>query len=165
MNHELQKTFGHRLRVRASGISVTDNRVLLVGMSGLVEGMLYWCPPGGGVKFGESVRDAVEREILEETGLRATTGRFMFFREYLNPPLHALELYFEASIEDFSGLGTGKDPELEEGQQLITEAALFTLEELNRLPRKGLDPVFHHLPSLDYLCDAAHWLNIQKELI
>lgn len=30
----------------------------------------HWAPPGGGIQTGESPRQAVERELAEETGLR-----------------------------------------------------------------------------------------------
>lgn len=165
MNNELENAFGQRLRVRASGIFIAGEKVLLVGLRGLVDGMLYWCPPGGGVNFGERVRDAVSREILEETGLNAEVGRFMFFREFLRPPLHAIELYFEVKIDDFSGYFTGKDPELDSHKQLISEVGFFTLSEIDNLPRQAVDPVFHHLSSLEHLRYETNWSTIQKDLI
>lgn len=165
MNEEIQKTFGHRLRVRASGISILDQKVLLVGLTGLVSGGLYWCPPGGGISYGESAREAVAREIREETGVQAKTGRFMFLKEFLSPPLHALELYFEAKITDVSKLKIGSDPEITDGHQLISEVDFFSLDEIKKLPREAVDSIFHHLPSLEYLQDANYWSTIQKELI
>lgn len=98
MNEEIQKTFGHRLRVRASGISILDQKVLLVGLTGLVSGGLYWCPPGGGISYGESAREAVAREIREETGVQAKTGRFMFLKEFLSPPYMPLSFILKRRL-------------------------------------------------------------------
>ncbi len=36
-----------------------------------------WGLPGGSVEIGESVREAVVREVQEETGLRVTAGRLI----------------------------------------------------------------------------------------
>lgn len=33
-----------------------------------------WCIPGGKIKFGESLQQAAEREILEETGIQIKAG-------------------------------------------------------------------------------------------
>jgi 8-oxo-dGTP diphosphatase len=58
--------------VKRKGVSVTgvirdrDGKVLLVKHS---YGHLNWELPGGGVEAGESVQDAVVREVREETGL------------------------------------------------------------------------------------------------
>jgi ADP-ribose pyrophosphatase YjhB (NUDIX family) len=37
----------------------------------------YWTPPGGGVEVGESVSDAVIREVKEETNMRVIEQRFI----------------------------------------------------------------------------------------
>ena len=37
----------------------------------------YWTPPGGGVEAGESARDAVRREVKEETNMNVIRQRFI----------------------------------------------------------------------------------------
>jgi len=41
-----------------------------------------WCLPSGGVEPGESVAEACEREVLEETGLRVRVKRFVGVYSY-----------------------------------------------------------------------------------
>lgn len=45
----------------------------------------YWGPPGGGVEKGESVRDAVRREIKEETNMRVIRQRFIGYQDIFEP--------------------------------------------------------------------------------
>lgn len=165
MNDEVTGTFGGRLRVRACGICIKEERILLVGHRGLSHEGLYWCPPGGGVSFGEQAREAVKREILEETGLSVTIGRYLFLKEFLRPPLHALELYFEVQAREDEDPVTGHDPELGAGIQLIADVRYMTIGEIRRLPEHSIDPVFHHLHSLEDLLDEGKWYTIQKKLI
>ena len=44
-----------------------------------------WTPPGGGVELGESVEEAVVREILEETNMRVLKQRVIGFQEVSEP--------------------------------------------------------------------------------
>jgi ADP-ribose pyrophosphatase YjhB (NUDIX family) len=64
-----------------------------------------WCHPGGALEPGESVIEAVEREVFEETGLRVRAGRLIGV--YSNPNrvveyaggdrFHVISFSFEAT--------------------------------------------------------------------
>ena len=57
----------------ARGICIRDGKVLLCRGKGLDSSYL----PGGHIEFGETGRDALVREMLEETGLTATPGKLL----------------------------------------------------------------------------------------
>lgn len=60
-----------RQRVAAYAVIVRDDRILLSRLSPLVTSEELWTLPGGGLDHGEDPRDAVVREVAEETGLTA----------------------------------------------------------------------------------------------
>ncbi|RLE42793.1 NUDIX hydrolase [Candidatus Woesearchaeota archaeon] len=47
-----------------------------------------WCLPGGKVDFGKSLEQACIDELKEETGLRVSGLRFLFYDENLPSPTH-----------------------------------------------------------------------------
>ncbi len=57
-------------RVAAYGLVVDGGRLLLARLSDVTELPGHWTLPGGGIDHGEHPRDAVVRELYEETGLR-----------------------------------------------------------------------------------------------
>ena len=61
--------------VAASGI-VTCEGELLVVRRGVAPGAGKWSVPGGRVEFGETLRETVAREVLEETAVAVTVGDF-----------------------------------------------------------------------------------------
>ncbi len=56
-------------RVAVGAVVFKDERVLLI-RRGQPPAENLWAIPGGGVKIGETLQEAAEREILEETGIQ-----------------------------------------------------------------------------------------------
>ncbi len=88
------------IRVRAALAVVRDGRILLVPHYNTDAGPVQWLIPGGGVDFGESVRDAASREFTEETGLRAAVGALLDVSEVVLPqrPWHSLTVTYFGTI-------------------------------------------------------------------
>lgn len=42
----------------------------------------FWCVPGGGLESGESLIEGLQREMIEETGVKATIGKLLFVQQY-----------------------------------------------------------------------------------
>ncbi len=60
-------------RLAVGGVVIRGQRVLLV-RRGKAPSKGQWAIPGGRVELGETLQEAVEREILEETGVRVQAG-------------------------------------------------------------------------------------------
>lgn len=122
--------FGNKIRVRVCGLFYDVERLLLLNHKGLY-GHDFWAPPGGGVEFGETAEQALKREFLEECNLEVKVGNFLFACEFVKPPLHAIELFFEVSSNGNAKLG--HDPELADGQ-LLTDLKHWGSSDLHYLP-------------------------------
>jgi ADP-ribose pyrophosphatase YjhB (NUDIX family) len=112
-------------------IILVDGRVLLIHRRNPPHG---WALPGGFVEYGETVEDAVRREMKEETGL--SLEDLMQFRVYSDPSRdprgHVVSVVFTAR-------GVGK-PEAGD------DADRYRLIDLNALPESEL--VFDHAQIL-----------------
>lgn len=127
MNQEIINQYGNQLRVRVCGICVQKGKILLVNHSGMNESGEFWSPPGGGLQFGETIEDCLKREFLEETSTVISVGSFLKINEFVQPPLHAIELFYEVKILS-SEIEIGFDPEMEE--QIIKDVKWLSFEEV-----------------------------------
>lgn len=131
MSTTSRKIFEGKVRVRVCGIMVRDSEMLLVNIKSPTREKAFWMPPGGGVEFGESLEEALEREMLEETGLRISSNRLIYISEYLKGDWHAIEFYFFCN--DHGGEAKlGNDPELGETEQMIKELGWFSIEDVTK---------------------------------
>ena len=105
--------------------------------------------------FGEKVKDCLIREFQEETGLEVTPGRFLFMHEFLEEPLHAIELFFEVKVVG-GHLKKGNDPELGHDTQLIEEVAFKSLKELRQEKNTKMHLIFENLIDLDDIFMPVH---------
>lgn len=94
-----------------------------------------WCLPGGRMESGESVAEACEREVFEETGLNVRVKRLVGVYSYPDQLVvypdgnkaHIVALHFEAEIIG-GELGLSNE---------TTDFGYFTLQELEGLEFHG----------------------------
>ena len=142
--------YGGRLRVRVGGLLRQADTLLLVNHRGLTDSGTFWSPPGGGIEVGETAAVALRREFAEETGLLIEVGRLIGVTEYVAPPLHAIELFFE--VKPVGGvLRVGTDPEMAPADQLIHDVRAMPFAELKALPATDLHALLTRCDSLDAL--------------
>lgn len=96
------------LRVAAYAVVERRGKILLTHWR---RGHLHgWTLPGGGIDPGEDPKDAVVREVMEETGLEAKVGRLLgvdsrvMVREEVpadsDPELHTIRIVYRATVVD-----------------------------------------------------------------
>lgn len=126
---------GH-VRVRVGALLFDDpeapTAVLLAEHDGLWEDQPFWTPPGGGVEFGESLAEALQREAREETGVDVEVGPLRYVLDFVRLPLHAVSLYFACYAPDLHLARLGSDPELGD-RQLLRSLRLVPFDELDAL--------------------------------
>jgi ADP-ribose pyrophosphatase YjhB (NUDIX family) len=80
-------------------VAVADEELLLV-RRGRGPGAGRWSVPGGRVEAGETICDAVVREVAEETGLQVRCGELLGWAERIGPQHHFVILDFAVTVTD-----------------------------------------------------------------
>jgi ADP-ribose pyrophosphatase YjhB (NUDIX family) len=123
-----------RQRVAAYGLLRRNQEILLARIAPHIR-FQGWALPGGGVDHGEHPRDALRREIFEETGLHAEPGRIVDVHS-----THFTGARPDGLVEDYHGIG------------LIYEAAILP-ESL------GVEP---HVVDVGGSTDLAAWVPLDE---
>ena len=110
--------YGHKIRVRVCGVLLFDDKVLMVKHQSLFGEGHFWCPPGGGVDFGERMEETLVREFKEETGLQIKIGKLLFVNQYIKTPLHSIEFFYEVFAQN-TIVKLGQDPELAQDRKSV----------------------------------------------
>jgi 8-oxo-dGTP diphosphatase len=136
---KVAEEFGEKIRVRACGLCFRGEDILLVNHSGIY-GHDFWAPPGGGVQFGESIEVTLKREFREECKTDIRVGRCMFGCEFIRPPFHALELFYE--VENMDEPQLGNDPELVD-HQVISDLEFMSEKQMALKEREHLHGILN----------------------
>ena len=124
-----------RLRVRVMGLLLEKDTLLLIKHRGFGKKGYIWLPPGGEVEFGESMKDALKREFLEEVGIKIHVKHLITVHEFLSPPLHAVECLFYVHSSCSKDIRLAQHSSPEEAQILETWAWMSP-KQLQELPKE-----------------------------
>lgn len=157
ISKEIESKFGHQLRCRVNGVLIENEKILMIKHL-MGNGREFWSTPGGGMVFGMNAADNLKREFLEETGLKIEVGQYLFVHEFLKPPLHAMEHFFEVNV--LEGIAVlGKDPELSKSNQILADIRWMSMEELHSLEKNSLHRIFWGIKSLSELVLCKGYFN------
>jgi 8-oxo-dGTP diphosphatase len=112
-----------RPEVCVGAVAVAGDRLLLV-RRGREPGLGLWSVPGGRVEAGESLADAVVRELAEETGVVGTCGALLGVAERLDHDHHFVILDYLVVVDEAVPPAPGTDAD---------EAAWVPLAEVRQL--------------------------------
>jgi 8-oxo-dGTP diphosphatase len=95
-------------------------------LKGRESGRNLWIVPGGGVELGESLEEAVKREVLEEVGIKVENLEFLMFKEAVFPDFnyHTVIFFYQTESDQPAKLIEPK----------ILEAKFFRPAEIKKLP-------------------------------
>jgi ADP-ribose pyrophosphatase YjhB (NUDIX family) len=91
---------GRRPLVAVGAVAVRDDGALLLIRRGKAPALGRWSLPGGRVDWGETLPDALRREVAEETGLEVVPGELagLVERIHLDEGFHYVILDYHVTV-------------------------------------------------------------------
>ena len=85
------------VRIRVAGYLEQDKKVLLVAHK--KDSEIYWLLPGGGVRYGESLEEALRREFFEELSIDIQVGEVLLLFDSIAPTgkRHIINICFQCT--------------------------------------------------------------------
>lgn len=129
------------MRVAVDGVVEHDGQILLIEYADARLGH-HWGLPGGGVEPGETIQQALRREVLEETGAPVIVGRLLLVNEVdpardgtLYSDEHELRLIFHCILQTDQAWC---EPTLPDPEQLgVGWVSVVELPHVRLLPNMG----------------------------
>ena len=89
-------------RVNVRAIIIKDGKLFCqkLNSSHTLHDREFWCTPGGGIDFGESLSEGLIREMIEETGVAPTIGNLLFVQQFMDGEREQLEFFFHVTNAD-----------------------------------------------------------------
>lgn len=87
-------------RISIRGIALYGGKLLAVRLKQYTGSLRagtsddYWCLPGGGLEDGEPLTAGIEREMMEETGVRPAVGNLLYVQQFQYKDIEYLEFFF-----------------------------------------------------------------------
>jgi len=144
-----------KLRNSVKAVIIQDGKLLVLRKEN--GNGAYAVLPGGGQEHGETLRQALKREVLEEINARVKIGRLLHIREYFSEKheyaaedrdIHQVEFFFKCKLIDKYEPKNGHLPDPH--QKEVVWVALDALDEAIFYPvtlRKILSDLKHdHSP-------------------
>ena len=130
-------------RLRVAAVVVKEDSILLVRHE--KDAASYWLLPGGGVDFGESLAEALRREVREETCLDVRVGDLVLASDSIAPDgsRHVVNLCFEGEVVG-GELGLGSDERVVEARFVRSDKlhVLALHPDLRGELKKGMETGF-----------------------
>ncbi len=129
-------------RVGVGAVVFRDGKVLLVQRKN-EPGAGQWAIPGGKLVYGETLKQAAEREILEETGVRINAGDVLHVFELFEPVHYVI---IDLNAEYVSGEPRAADDALDARWVAASELTRISVHEqtLSLLKTKCNFPATFH---------------------
>jgi mutator protein MutT len=90
------------IRIRVGAIILNKKNELLL-VNHCKRGKSYWLFPGGGVEYGETIEEALKRELIEELSIKLNKiENLVFCHETIYPDKkrHIFNIYFKVLIKN-----------------------------------------------------------------
>lgn len=99
------KKLKRKFRVRVAALIENSNGEFLL-IKQTKKKREYWLLPGGGIEFGETAEQALQRELQEELNLSIDRAHFLLLNESIDPDgeRHLLQIVFRVEIETVEAL-------------------------------------------------------------